>query len=410
MATLHLRRFASPDALKSPHPANLRALLAPHAAYIAKRRASLRAEQPEPVAERAADDSLDYDELAKVLMTPDEETPAALIDALYLVHEMATPDAMQQILATLDATPAATRVVLDVTPESTPADVALQLHLKAPELLGRLHAEQLVVGGRKSFECFLARRVQEGPVVTPDRAQIEAIERTLRQWFAAKRKGDLVRVLAHPARGETWFTVRHGEAYRREGAINGTVSTSVVYRPEKTDVVVYDHVSNELRVNAGTVGEKELYRTTFGLHLFGAEDYFESKTRKYTLDPLRIDGPQSLVCTDVEGIEWVQLVEVSYFLGGAQNETLVRRATDLFAAIEEGAPGLLPKVPIVAARFRIKFADSKRPRMAKIQPKSASFARDDDGRLVEEWLRRRDFTLARRREADALDGAALARA
>lgn len=410
MATLNPRRFASPDALKAPHPENLRALLAPHEDYLARRRAALRAAQAEQCAERPAVDpaALDYEEISKILMAPDEETPAKLIDALYLVHEMATPDAMQQILAAVEATPAAARVVLDLTPESTPADVALQLHLRAPELLGRLHAEQVVVAGRKSFECFLARRAAEGPFVVPGRLQLQVIEHALGQWFAAKKKGEAVRVLPHPGKGETWFTVRHGEAYRREGALNGSESTSVVYRPEKTDVVVYDHATNELRVNAGTVGEKELYRTTFGLHLFGAEDYFESKTRKHTLDPLRIDGPQSLVCTDVEGIEWIQLVEVSYYIGGVQNETLVRRATDLFAAIEGGAPPLLSKVPIVAARFRIKFKDSKRPRMAKIQPKSASFARDDDGRLVEAWLRLRGFTLKRRQETDAIDGVALA--
>ncbi|MCE9635611.1 MAG: hypothetical protein K8T90_07895 [Planctomycetes bacterium] len=411
MATVDLRRFANPDALKSVHPANLTSLLAPHERYLAKRRAELRAAQPPRQAAAPADEgAIDYAELAKILLTPTEETPPKLIDALYLVQEMATPEAMQQIFAAIDAMPPAIRIVLDVGPEPTPADVALCLWLKSPALLERLHAQQSVVAGRKSFESYLARRAPDGPFETPVRPQIDSMEIALGKWFASKKKGDAVQMDVQPGKGETWFTIRHGEAYRREGALKGGESTSVVYRPEKTDVVVYDHVANELRVNAGTVGEKELYRTTFGLHLFGTEDYFESRTRKYTLDPLRLDGPQSLVCADVEGIEWIQLVEVSYFLGGAQKETLVRRANDLFAAIEEGAPPLLAKVPIIAARFRVKFKDSKRPRMAKIQPKSASFGRDDDGRLLEEWLRLRTFTLARRRETDAVDGVALARA
>lgn len=411
MATVDLRRFANPDALKSVHPAHLRALLAPHERYLAKRRAELRAAQPPRQTTAPVDDgALDYAELAKILLTPTEETPPKLIDALYLVQEMATPDAMQQVFAAIDAMPAATRIALDVGPEPTPADVALCLWLKSPALLERLHAEQSVVAGRKAFDSFLARRAPEQPFDTPVRPQLDAMERALGQWFASKKKGDAVRMNAHPGKGETLFTICHGEAYRREGALKGGESTSVCYRPEKHDVVIYDHVTNELRVNAGTVGEKEIYRTTIGLHLFGTEDYFESKTRKYTLDPLRIDGPQALVCADVQGIEWIQLTEITYFLGGAQSEMLVRKAIDIFAAIEDGAPSLLAKAPIVSARFRIKFADSKRPRMAKIQPKGTSFQRDGDGRLVEEWLRRRGFTLARRQETDAANGAAVARA
>lgn len=411
MATVDLRRFANPDALKSVHPANLTSLLAPHERYLAKRRAALRAVQPPRQAAAPTEDgAIDYAELAKILLTPTEETPPKLIDALYLVQEMATPEAMQQIFAAIDAMPPATRIVLDLCPEPTPADVALCLWLKSPTLLERLHAQQSVVAGRKSFESYLARRAPDGPFSTPVRPQIESMELALGKWFASKKKGDAVQMDVQPGQGETWFTIRHGEAYRREGALKGGESTSVCYRPEKHDVVVYVHATNELRVNAGTIGEKELYRTTIGLHLFGAEDYFAGKDRKYTLDPLRIDGPQALVCADVQGIEWVQLTEITFFLGGAQNDMVVRKSNDLFASIEAGAPSLLAKAPIVSARFRIKFADSKRPRMAKIQPKSASFTRDGDGRLVEEWLRRRGFTLARRQESDAVSGAVVARA
>ena len=50
------------------------------------------------------------------------------------------------------------------------------------------------------------------------------------------------------------------------------------------------------------------------------------------------------------------------------------------------------------AKFRVKFADSKTPRSVGIRPpKNTSLTRDDDSRLVEEWMRRREFALKRRK-------------
>ncbi len=45
----------------------------------------------------------------------------------------------------------------------------------------------------------------------------------------------------------------------------------------------------EIRIRAGTKGERELYRREFGIRLFGDPDPFSKKA--YTLEPLRVDGP-----------------------------------------------------------------------------------------------------------------------
>jgi len=107
----------------------------------------------------------------------------------------------------------------------------------------------------------------------------------------------------------------------------------VFYRPEKHDVLVYEPSIGELRINAASKWEKDLYRRKFGLHLFGGEDFF-SGTGEYTLEPLRTDGPAALVCTDVDGMEWIKLKEIHFFWGGSENEIEIRKASDVFAAFE----------------------------------------------------------------------------
>ena len=70
-----------------------------------------------------------------------------------------------------------------------------------------------------------------------------------------------------------------------------------------------------------------------GQHLFGDEDYFPCKSG-FTLDPLVERGAEALACEDVPGLEEIKLVEYQRFLGGRFKESEVRKASDLFAALE----------------------------------------------------------------------------
>ncbi len=240
---------------------------------------------------------------------------------------------------------------------------------------------------------------------------MRALERSLGNWFGEKKKSDVVRVLMYAKPDEVWFLVRHGDTYRREGAVKDGQSSSVFYRPEKHDVVVYNPVVGELRVNAVTKGEKDLYRRMFGLHLFGDEEHFPASLRKYTLEPLQVHGKAALVCADVEGIDSIHLTEVTYFWGGAYNEMETRRASDIFAALEARERELLNSVRISGAKFRVKFSDSKTPRSVNVRPPNvATFTRDDDGKHVEEWLRMREFLVPRPEEFDDDGGDPVARA
>jgi len=398
MATFNLRRFASPDALKNIKEDHLRDFLLRHESYFSKRGVNLKRSSTSGRGERGKregdENGLDYSTLAAVLITPDDNTPPKLVNALYMIHEMATPEGMEALLDALKALPPKDRISIENASDITPADLAVQVWLKDQDLLERQHAEQFVTE-KASFEYFLSEKAPQGQFSVPSRAKVTALETDLGEWFASKKKGEVVQVFIFPKPDETWFLVRHGETFRREGAVKGGQSATVFYRPEKHDVLVYNSVIGELGINAGSKGEKELYRKAFGRHLFSGNDHFPRSNRKYTLEPLQTSGDASLVCTDIQGIDSIQLTEIMYFWGGAQNEIEIRRSGDIFASLKD-RNRKIQKTPI-SAKFRVKFSDSKIPRSVQIRPPNvAKFTRDDDGRLVAEWLTKRGFSLTKR--------------
>lgn len=377
MSTFNLRRFSQPESLRAIDPVRLKHLLAPHADFFAARGVPLpAADSPE----------FDYDGLVVVVMSPDSDTPVDLANALYFIHEMATPEGMDALLAAADER----GLMLDGNPEATPADVAVQVWLLDRDLLERKHAEQFLMRAR-SFEYYQTGRSEIPAFRPPSQARLDALAADLDEWFEEKQRGRGTRVFMYPKPDGVWFLVRHGEPYKREGSIERGESSSVFYRPEKFDIVVYHPKVGELCVNAGSKGQKELYRVQFGRHLFGSDEHFP-EVGKYTLEPLRAYGPAALNAIDVDGIEWIKFKEVVYYWGGAHGEIEVRKADDVFAALEARGRTMPQKVRIVQAVFQVKFSDSKRPRSVTIRPPNvAIYTRDGDGSHVEEWLASRGF-------------------
>jgi hypothetical protein len=134
MATFTLRHFSSAESLRAVQAKFLMALLDKHAAYFATRGVdfgSFNGHGP------------DYEAIAGVLMTPDEQTPSELIDDLYYVDEMATADAMDA-----SARGGCREGGARLGDEPTPADVAVQVRLRAPALLEQKHAEQVLLAAQ----------------------------------------------------------------------------------------------------------------------------------------------------------------------------------------------------------------------------------------------------------------------
>jgi hypothetical protein len=378
MSAFRLRHFSKPATLSAIAPQRLVRFLDPFRGYFASRQYEL------PSVDSA--DGLDYQALVNIFMSPDNNTPVDLLNALFLVDEMSTPHGMDALLEAAEME----GLRLDPGPDHSPADIAVQVWLLNRDILERKHAEQLILKPR-AFEYF-----QSGAGAAPLRLgvneqTIRNLERELDVFFEQKNRGRGTRVFHFPRADESWFLVRHGDPFKREDSlVDGDVS-SVCYRPLKYDVVVYDSRSGELRINARSVGEKRLYCRQFGKHFFGDENYFPD-TRKYTLEPLREYGEDALACGDVEGIESITLTEVHLFWGGVQREVEIRKAVNVFAALSERQRVLPEGALISKAFFKVRFADSRTPRSVVIQlPNKATYTRDSDAAIVERWLELRGF-------------------
>ncbi|MBN9519158.1 hypothetical protein J0H58_11665, partial [bacterium] len=109
MATFRLPHLAAAHVLRAVDRDRLLRFLSPYRDYLAGRGLDL------PAAGDPGD--VPYDALVAVFMAPEANTPARLIDALFYVDGMATPEGMHALLA------AAAEIDLDLGPAAdlTPA-------------------------------------------------------------------------------------------------------------------------------------------------------------------------------------------------------------------------------------------------------------------------------------------------
>src|SRR5262249_19846119 len=130
--------------------------------------------------------------------------------------------------------------------------------------------------------------------------------------------------------GELWFLIRHGDLFKRVAKVERQRTDTVHFRPERDDLVVISREFNELRVNARTKGERDLYVREFGRHLCGDENYF-SERRPYTLEAVGELGRDAVDAEGLEGIERIRLCKLAVRFENSLNESMVREAEDLFS-------------------------------------------------------------------------------
>jgi hypothetical protein len=377
MSGLSFRRFTHSSSLREIAPGHLHALLAPHAEFLARHRAPLPADP----------DRIHYEATAVAILQPHPDTPAELVDALWHIHEMATPAAMEALLDEARRT----GIELDPQQHYSPADIATQFWLISPEALRRKHAEQAVVR-RKSFESFSSRRRALPEGRGPSTECLAALEAQVAGWFQERRRGVGARVFLFEHEHELRLVVRHGGPYRREGSLDDGEPGSVHYRPMAFGVIIFDRSTWELRINGGGKRERQLYRQAVGSHLFGDAEFFPARGSRYTLEPLRSEGRRSLVCADIPGIRHVRLTELRMFLGGLYRHARIEQAADVFLALEESGQSIPDDALLTAAKFEVVFSDSPKPRPVTVHHGNvAQYARDEDADLVEAFLRNRGF-------------------
>jgi hypothetical protein len=274
-------------------------------------------------------------------------------------------------------------------PDATLLEMALAIWMAAPEALKWLHRRQSTRRMR-CFEYFSAE-ADASTNLSLNEEGIRQLERSLALYFEKKNRGYGCRIHHCPQEDEHWFLISHGEIYRRETTWEKGRPGTISFRPEKYDLVIYDVLTEELRINAKTDAQREHYRKQFGFYLFGRENHFPGRN-KYTLVPLLRDGEAALIADDVTEIRQVRLSELSYAIEDGTPEVRTHKANDVFAALARHQQEMPQTIRLLKASFRITFYDHAKPRPLTIRPSNvALYTRDGDGQVIEDWLQRRGF-------------------
>lgn len=344
------------------------------------------------------------DAVSRLLTAPDA-LPKSLTEALFLIDELASAEGIEQVELAL----ARAGLAIAWAPESSREDMLIQLWLMDAALLGRVHQQQRM---RRlcAFECFSAAirsPVTPRTTVNPDPGMLEELAGALEPWFERHQRGfNTVRVQQGcggemPSAPETdagaaeyWFLIRHGDTFSRAPKVEEQQTEILHFRPERDDLVVYSARHDELRINARTRGERELYARTFGQYLRGDKNYF-ARRRTYTLDPLQQSGAAALEVGGIQGIQRIALREVEVGGNDPLNETTIYQAEDLFRC-ESTFAGLLDALPpahrLKRAAFEVLFSDAAKPRAVQIRlPNWIKLGRHSDLERVDAWLRHQGF-------------------
>jgi hypothetical protein len=327
--------------------------------------------------------------LSRVAMSPDG-LPEDLFEAVYAIEEMATEEGQER----LEQAVALGELALVCEQESSRGDIAMQAYLASPEVLAQKNNE-LRLARLSSFEYYGTKKPVErsDSFSAPSRAALDLITADLNDWCKRNNRGEETAFIErYVIDGEFWFLVRHPDTYARLAKLEQGKLKMLHFRPAKDDVVVYSPERDEIRIHAGSKGERELYQKTFGMRLFRDDRYF-SERKAFTLEPLRTEGAGALEWNGAGDVDRIVLREIEVGFGGGYNEVLVRKADDVFAAAEASQRKAIPDGGrLVRAAFDVYFDGAKKPRKVQIRPPNVlKLGRYCDASVVQRWLSEKGF-------------------
>lgn len=350
-------------------PRRLAPLLARHEEYFAR--------QGIDVTKLTNADATDR-RLLRVLTQPDEEMPADLLEALYVLDDLADESGHDRILDEAKRQ----GVSLDGS-DLTPGEFAIVVYSDHPGLVRICH-EKTIYKKIRNYQEFQARK-SKLLTLQAVRKKCRELEEALAPWFESKNRSRACEIYAYEEGEEIKFLITHGRPLRTEGSIDKRLRRSrVAYRPQKHDSVIYDNRLHVLRINAQTYGEKDQYRESFGRILFGDASHFPGEDI-YTLLPLRRGGDALKLAA---GIESVRLTEVWIEIDDDQRFIQISKAYSLIESVRRYGRPNLQEGRIVRASFLIKYSSGGRPRKLELRPPNiAVYDRERDGEAAEAFMR-----------------------
>ncbi|MCC9654665.1 hypothetical protein [Rhodopirellula halodulae] len=399
MHTLNYQRFTNLPFLLSIKPQRLREFLEPFHDYLSARQLHLD------------QNDLSHEEyvqrLSEVFASPDADTPSPLLDALHVVNGLTGRATIDLLFDQIDG-------LIDTfqnEDDPFPGDVAIEAFLRDRDRAERMlshHSAQ----SRRAFASFQSQSSSPPKLVTDLAMGTRTLTRDLDQWFYRRGCGRGAAAQCNQNDGSLYVFVSHGTPMRRLDVLEQGLPESLICRPLKHDVAVFDKLIGELRINAETIPQREIYRRLIGKHLFGNEEMFPPG-EKFTLGPLLEYGEAALSVAMIEELTSVECHSVKMLLPGHKPEELTSRRQDVLEVLEQRMQWLARQgyedIRLTEAKFNLLFASSRRSRVVTIKPPNvAIYSRDGDSEIVERFLRDRGFITEQDWQPYAIDGAVLA--
>lgn len=381
MATFNPRRFVNVEILRQLDQENLVVFLKKYESYLLERGFCFETNE---------DGEIDFVKLSEILLRPNGEEARKLFEQLCLLHEVSEAKRFDDLLRHAEAS----GVV--VSNKATPADVALKIMLVNPDQLLRFRAE-IQISKLKTYIHFVSDAPPPDDFPAPTTDDIERLKSVMNNFFDKKRggRGCNLFVDPDPSGGKYHFLISHGMNYTRQGSVDNEKSTSVFFRPENHDVVVLDPRHNRLAIynKSQQKGEREMYARTFGATFFGDTDHFYQDSI-FTLDPLLSKGKSALVCSDIEGIEEVRLVELHVKYNSKYGDSCILRSKDIFASMSESNQELPKNSNLIEAKLEFKMSGAQQRRHATVSRFGKTrYDRNHDSEKIEEFLQKREFMI-----------------
>ena len=382
MKTLKYQQFTDVQFLKSIKPARMNPILNPYADYLASRGFTF------PESRRLSDSQ--FDQLAAILASPDHETPAAMLDALHVVNGIATRANVDLLFDRIDGLQA--KFADEDDPH--PGDVAIEAFALNRDAVEHWLSHRSTAQ-RRSFTSFQAASIELPKLPANLGRANRSLEQAIDDWFDARRCGRGALVQCHQDDLAAYFNVAHGTPMHRQRILADGRHDQLIFRPLQDDIAIFDKLIGELRINAETLSQRELYRRMIGLHVFGDEELFPAGD-KYSLDPLVEYGEASLSVAAIDELTAAECHTLKILLPGDKPEELTSRRQDVLEVLQERLAMLdrngFADIRLTEAKFKLTFIESRRSRTVTIKPPNvAIYSRDGDGEIVEKFLRQRGF-------------------
>lgn len=383
MADAFNPKLASPSVLSSIEPNLLVRLLKPYATWLAASGIVLR---------RASDLSSETRDKLGLALMAGTDLPPGLPELLNLIDEMSAPGLYDRLLQ------CAQNAKLVVPDKDPGADLAVRLYLKAPKLLEALRVEVASLRPRR-ISRYLAMKDTIPKPPRDLKRRCVAMEASLKKDFINRKRGGGTRIHPFPEEHGFRLMIRRGDTLRSQAVIDEDEETRrLILRPELYDVVRYDVRTGDLLVNARAKADVRAYCRFVGRHIFNNDFLFDpiEPPPRYTLEPIRADGPSILTRGEFDAIEEVHLNSLELEHPALDHVGMRLGPDDVFTALQLVGGQIDPSALLIRAKFTFKMTGERRARsVIIIPPITAIYEHDDIGGVIELFMERRGLLLLR---------------